>query len=126
MKNDPFALLGVTSRSSKSELAKAFAQARTRGISSADARKAFDSLRDPVAAEAMTILAVSATPGYQKLMAVDEGDAPVEAAGLLTAVAAAVLDDLESHLGAEEVLPSEEIRRDVRDYVPPPLEELEP
>ena len=126
MKNDPFVLLQVDAGAGAGELARAFSNARARGVPTNQARHAFDSLRDPVTREAMALLAISLSPGYQDLMAVGDEDAGVQAAELVVGAISAALGDLEAHLRSDDVLPRENLQRDVRDYVPAPMEVLEP
>ena len=126
MRNDPFALLGVDADATAADLGRAFSQARTRGIPTAEARLAFDSLRKPTSREAMTLLAVSQMPGYRSLMGASDQDAAVEASEIIVGAVSAVLGDLEAHLKSDEVMPEQNITRDVREYVPAPSEDLEP
>jgi hypothetical protein len=126
MRNDPFALLGVEANATAAELGKAFSQARARGIPVTEARRAFDSLRKTSTREAMSLLAISLTPGYSSLMSASEEDAAVEASAIIVGAVSAVLSDLEDHLQSDEVMPREHVSRDVRAYVAAPLEELQP
>jgi hypothetical protein len=124
MRNDPFALLGVDRSATNADLAKAFGQATRRGISMHEARVALNDLRDLETRAAMSLLAISLTPGYDRVTRVDESAAAVQASELVIGALAATLAALESHLDAE--MPSESARRDVREYVIAPLEDLEP
>lgn len=126
MRNDPFATLGADRDAAANDLGKAFSGALARGVPMTQARHAFDSLRNPTSREAMSILAVTLAPNYRAITSVNDEDAAVEASELVVGAISAALADLETHVRSDAVMPTDRIARDLKDYVPAPMEELEP
>lgn len=124
--SDPFVLLQVGPDATPAEIAKAMAQAPKRGVPMAEARKAFDRLRDPARRETAALLAASQTPTARSLDAREpEADAE-EARRFVLSVLGVLVAAAEQRLQAPDVLPQMSVTRDVRDYAPAPMEEIQP
>ena len=123
--NDPFATLRLFDGFEAGAISAAFAAAVRDGIPVSEARTAMDILRDPLRREAATLLAPSMSAAASLKRASGEGPVgDVEAIDTALRFLAQVLEDVDTELIAEAVVPSRQF--DVDSMLPPLPGSLEP